>query len=146
MNAMHSGTLTINRLLDQKRFANATQTFDINDYGVTGYEVSLALVLAKTDDTVGTGSEADAWFSDDAVARVIRLASTSTRNAGTATPYSSRITMPAWYYTREDGEQGGNSTVTLTANAYFEPDDFDGFFEWVAVTTLSEAELGSVAS
>ena len=54
--------------------------------------------------------------------------------------------MPARYYTREDGESGGNTTVTLTANAFYEPDDFAGFFESVAVNKLTDADLGTITS
>jgi hypothetical protein len=146
MNALHNFVLTITRTVDQKRFANADQSFDIDDYGVTGYEISLAATVAKTSDTVGTGSEADAWFSDDAVNRVMRLVFTSTIDAGTATPYKWQVTMPAWYQTRDDGESGGNTTVTLTAGARYDPTDFAGFFESIATTSLTEAELGEMGS
>ena len=142
-NALHNFVLTITRSVDQKRWADGTQTFDVEAYGVTGYDVSLALTFAKTDDTVGTGSEADAWFSEDAVARIIRLKFEAARDiVGGSTPYSWQITMPAWYYTRDDGEVGGNTTVTLTANAYYEPDTFQGFFESIVVNKLTDAELG----
>jgi hypothetical protein len=54
--------------------------------------------------------------------------------------------MPAWYYTRDDGEVGGNTTVTLTANAYYEPDSFGGFFDTTVVNGLSDADLGTITS
>jgi hypothetical protein len=146
LDALHNFTLTITKAVDQKRYANADQSFDIDAYGITGYDVALAATFAKTDDTVGTGSEADAWFSDSAVNRFIRLQATSTEDAGTSHPYKWTLNFPAWYYTREDGESGGNTTVTLTANAYYEPDTFAGFFESIADTTLSEAELGTFTS
>jgi hypothetical protein len=147
VDALHNFTLTITRTVDQKRFANATQSFDINEYGVAGYEVVLALTLAKTSDTVGTGSEADAWYSEDAVARVIELSFESLVDVPTSgTPFSWDISMPAWYYTRDDGEVGGNTTVTLTANAYYEPDSFGGFFDTTVVNGLSDADLGTITS
>jgi hypothetical protein len=146
-NALHNFVLTITRAVDQKRWADGTQSFDVEAYGVTGYDVALALTFAKTDDTVGTGSEADAWYSEDAVARVIRLKFESLVDIpGGSTPYSWQITMPAWYYTRDDGEVGGNTTVTLTANAYYEPTTFQGFFESIIVCKLTDAELGTGGS
>jgi hypothetical protein len=145
LNALHNFTLTITRTVDQKRFANATQSFDINEYGIAGYEVVLALTLAKTDDTVGTGSEADAWYSEDAVARFIRLKFTAVPFVGGSTPFSWQVSMPAWYYTRDDGESGGNTTVTLTANAYYLP-SYGGFFESVVVNQLRESQLGENVS
>lgn len=147
LNALHNFVLTITKATDQKRWANAAQSFDINAYGVTGYDVSLALTFAKTDDTVGTGSEADAWYSEDAVARVIDLSFESLIDVpSSGTPYSWDISMPAWYYTRDDGESGGNTTVTLTANAYYEPDGFGGFIDTTVVNALSDADLGTITS
>jgi hypothetical protein len=147
LNALHNFVLTITATRDQKRWADGTQSFDIEAIGTTGYEVSLALTFAKTIDTVGTGSEADAWYSEDAVARVIELSFESLINVpSTGTPYSWVMSMPAWYYTRDDGEQGGNTTVTLTANAYYEPDGFGGFFDTTVVNALSDADLGTITS
>jgi hypothetical protein len=143
LNALHNFTMTITKQFDEKRWADATQSFDVEELAVTGYDVALALTLGKTEDTVGTGSEADAWYSEDAVARVIQLKFESLVDIpGGSTPYSSKFTMPAWYYTRDDGEVGGNSVLTLTANAYFEPDTFEGFFENVTVCKLTDTELG----
>src|SRR4030095_8621183 len=71
MNALHTFSMTITQESDDKRFANATQSFDVSDRSRTGYAVELALTLAKTDDTIGTGSESDAWFSDQAVDRYV---------------------------------------------------------------------------
>jgi hypothetical protein len=112
---------------------------------VAGYEVVLALTLAKTSDTVGTGSEADAWYSEDAVARFIRLIFTAVPFVGATTPFSWQISMPAWYYTRDDGESGGNTTVTLTANAYYLP-SYAGFFESIVTCQLRESQLGEPVS
>ncbi len=145
-NALHNFVMTITKVVDQKRFANADQSFDIDAYGVTGFNIDLALTLAKTDDTVGTGSEADAWFSDDAVDRYARLAFTGLTFVGGSTPYSWVMEMPLRYYTRDDGESGGNTTVTLTGHAFYDPDDFDGFFSSVLTTSLTEAELGLITS
>ena len=85
-------------------------------------------------------------MSDAAVQRFIQIVSTSTVEAGTATPYSWTTTMPARYYTREESDSGGNTVIVLTARANFEADDFDGAFESTVVNTLGEAELGLVAS
>ncbi len=147
MNALHNFVLTITATRDQKRWADGTQSFDIEAIGTTGYEVSLALTFAKTEQTVGEGSEADAWYSEDAVARVIDLNFESLVDIPTTgTPYTWDISMPAWYYTRDDGEVGGNTTVTLTANAYYEPDDFGGFFDTTVVNALDDADLGTITS
>jgi hypothetical protein len=146
LNALHSMTLTITQEMDQKRFANADQSFAIDEYGRTGYAVVLSLVFAKTSDTVGTGSESDAWMSDDSVTRYIRLAFTSTQFVTGSTPYSWQVTMPMRYYTRTDGESGGNTNITLEAHAFFDPDDADDFIESILVCATDEATLGSTPS
>ena len=84
--------------------------------------------------------------SDTAVTRYIRLTFESTIEAQTGTPYSWEFTMPMRYYTREEGDIGGNTTIVLTAHAFYDPDDFEGVFESVVVNTLTEAELGEAGS
>lgn len=140
--ALHTFTLRATQEIDLKRFANADQSFDIDGYGPGARTIEIECTFAKTDDTVGTGSESDAWFSDDAVTRYIRLVFTSTVEADTATPYSWTLTMPVRYYTREEGEIGGNTTIVLTGRAFYDPDDLAGIYTADIVNTLTEAELG----
>jgi hypothetical protein len=144
--ALHTFELTITAEYDDKRFANAAQTFDVSDRSKTGYTVELACTFAKTSDIIGTGSESDAWFSDDAVNRYIRLAFTSTSIVSGATPYSWQVDMPMRYYTREHGESGGNATIVLTGRAFYDPGAFAGFFKSTLVNSLHASDLGSAAS
>jgi len=83
-------------------------------------------------------------MSDVAVNRYIRLTFTSTAFATGATPYSWTFDMPARYYTREEGEIGGNSTIVLTAHAFF--DGTNEVFDTTVVNTLTEAMLGDNGS
>jgi hypothetical protein len=144
--ALHTFVLRFSQEIDQKRFANADQSFDIDAYGPGAFSVELECTFAKTADTVGTGSESDAWMSDTAVTRYIRIAGESLAEAEAATPYSALFEAPMRYYTREEGEIGGNTTIVLTAHAFFDPDDFDGAFRAEVVNTLTEAELGEAGS
>lgn len=144
--ALHTFSLTISQENDDKRFAEGTQTFDVSDRSRTGYAVELACTFAKTTDTVGTGSESDAWFSDDAVDRYIRLDFISPTMVTGATPYSWQINMPARYYTRTDGDSAGNSVIVLNAHAFYDSGTFDGFFKNVVVNALTAAELGSAGT
>lgn len=146
LNALHTFALTISQENDDKRFANATQSFDVSDRSRTGYAVELALTLAKTDDTVGTGSETDAWFSDDAVDRYIRLDFVSTKIISGATPYSWRVDMPMRYYTRTEADSAGNAVIVLTAHAFYDSDELAGFFKSIVKNSLHAADLGSAAS
>ncbi len=144
---LHTFIFRGNQELDQKRFANGAQTFDITAYGPGVRGLEIEATYAKTADTVGIGSESDDWMSDESVNRYIGLRFVSTVLAQTpSTFYAWDVIMPARYYTREEGEIGGNTTVVLNAHAFYDPDDFAGVFESVIVNTLTEAELGVAGS
>jgi hypothetical protein len=140
--ALHTFTMRWNQEIDQKRFANGSQNFNINAYGPGARAIELECSWAKTAQTVGTGSEADDWFSDEAVTRMVQLVFTAVPEADTGIPYSWTVSFPMRYYTREEGEVGGNTIVVLTGHAFYDPDDFGGVFTSQVVNTLTEAELG----
>lgn len=145
--ALHAFTLRGTQELDLKRYANGDQSFDIDAYGPGTRGIELEAVWAKTADIVGTGSESDKWMSDQAVNGYAELIFVSTVLAQSpSTFYGWTVTLPIRYYTREEGEEGGNTTVTLTAHAFYDPDDLEGVFESVLICTLTEAELGDVGS
>lgn len=138
--ALQSVTLRISGDVDQKRFANGDQSFDIDAYGRATRLFELELMFAKTSDTVGTGSESDAWMSDSAVTRYVELKAESEVLASTTpdVPYSMDLVMPLRYFTREEAEVGGNSAITLTGHAFYDPEDLEGVFTADVVCTQSE--------
>jgi len=144
--ALHNFTLRPSQEIDVKRFANGTQSFDAQAYGPGARTIELECVFAKTADIVGTGSESDDWMSDDAVNRYVQFKFTSTKMADGATPYSWTFTMPMRYYTRTEGEIGGNTTVVLTGKAFYDPVEMTGIFESAVVCTLDAADLGVAGS
>jgi hypothetical protein len=144
--ALHSFEMTIAQENDDKRFADATQTFDVSDRSRTGISVSLTCSWAKTADIIGTGSESDAWFSDDAVDRYIRLSFISTKMISGATPFSWLVDQSMRYYTRTEGDSAGNAIVVLEAHAFYDSGTFDGFFKSTIKNSLHAADLGSAAS
>jgi hypothetical protein len=120
----HSATWRFGKALstnyDLKSFANGSNTKQqIHAIGRGEQEITLALQFAKTSQTVGTGSEADDWFSSDPVMRYVELRFTRNEIITGSTPYSTRFRMPLVYTTRADGEIGGNTTVTLTGTALY---------------------------
>ena len=139
--ALHAFTLRITKELDLKRYANGEQTFNIDAYAVATRSIELECTFAKTADTVGLGSESDAWFSETAVNRYIQLVFESTELAHTAIPYSWEFTMPARYYTREESEVGGNTVIVLTAHAFYDADDLDYAFTTEVVNQVDETVL-----
>jgi len=144
--ALHSFTLRFGQEVDEKRWANGDQSFDVDDYGPGARTIDLECTFAKTADTVGIGSESDKWMSDEAVNRFVELKCTSTKMADGATPYSWDVVMPMRYYTRTEGEVGQNTVAVLTGHAFYDPDDLEGVFTSEIVCTLTEDELGSVGS
>jgi hypothetical protein len=144
--ALHAFAFRGSREVDQKRFADGTQSFAVADYGPGARQLELEATFAKTDDTVGTGSESDDWMSDEAVNRYCKLVFLSTVLAQSpSTFYSATIIMPLRYYTRTEGESGQNSTIVLTGHAFYDADDLDGVLTASIVNTLAEADLGLAA-
>src|SRR6185369_4347487 len=141
--ALHSFTMRFAGDIDQKRWANGDQSFDVDQFVRATRSIELEATFSKTDDIVGTGSEADAWFSDSAVTRFVQLTFESLELADTGpdVPYSWVMTFPMRYYTRAEGESGGNSTVVLTGHAFFEPDDLEAVFTSTVICTLPAADL-----
>lgn len=147
VDALHSIVIRLSGDIDEKRYANGAQVFDASGYARATRMIEIEATYAKTADTVGTTSESDDWISDQAVDRYIRLTFTSTALAQSpSTFYSWTTTLPARYYTRTEGESGGNSVIVLTAHAFYDPDDLAGVFESTVVCTLTGDELGNVLS
>ena len=139
--ALHAFTLRITNTIDQKRYANGDQSFDINAYVVSARSIELEARWAKTSDIVGIGSESDAWMSDTSVNRYIQMIFTSTALAATAIPYSWQFTAPMRYYTRTEDAVGGNSIVVLTAHAFYDADDLEQVFATDVVNTVDETGI-----
>jgi hypothetical protein len=142
--ALHNFTLRISKEIDLKRWANGDQSFDIDAYGIGARTIELECTFSKTTDTVGLGSESDAWMSASAVNRFVEISFESLAVAETGTPdipYSWVFSMPMRYYTRTEGESGGNTTITLMGRAFLDPDgsdtDFAGVFKSTVVNTLA---------
>jgi hypothetical protein len=148
--ALHTFTLRGTQEVDDKRFANGDQSFDIDAYGPGKRGIELECTWAKTADTVGLGSESDAWTSDTSINRYVGLRFISKVLAESpSTFYSLDISFPMRYYTRTEGEVGGNTTVILTGHAFDDEQGsgaFGGVFNAVVVNTLTEAELGLIGS
>src|SRR4029077_17714448 len=116
-------------------------------------QINLEVTYAKTLDTVGVGSESDAWMSDIAINRYIGLKFVSTELADDpSTFYEWDVVMPMRYYTRTEGEVDGNTVIVLTAHAFYDPSTAEsgtglgGVYQSTITNTLSEAELGMAGS
>jgi len=139
--SVHKFTLRGTQEVDKKYYANGTQKFTPDAYGRGRVGIEIDLIYAKTPDTVGVGSESDAWSANTAVPRFLTVSFESTREADVGVPYSWLFSMPLRYYTRTEGSIGGNSTVQLTGHAFFEPDTLAYPFYSELVNTLVDADL-----
>lgn len=139
--ALHAFTWRVTNTFDQKRYANGDKLFDIDAYALVSRLIELECTFAKTDDTVGTGSESDAWFSDSANDRYIRLLFESSVEAAPGVFYSWQTTSPMRYFTRTEGEVGGNTVIVLTAHAFYDATNVEPVVESIAVTTLAGIDL-----
>jgi hypothetical protein len=112
LDAIHGVEWTYSGNYDRKRYANGSNSgFDLAGFGRGAREIMLKLTLAKTAQTV-----AEAQTLDDEVVpvRYFDVKTTSTEMVTGSTPFSNSIRMPGELISREDGEIGGNSTITLT--------------------------------
>jgi hypothetical protein len=138
--SVHKFTLRGTQEIDKKYYANGSQSFAPQAYGRGTRALEIDLVYAKTPDTVGVGSESDAWSADTAVPRFLTVSFESLRLADVGVPYSWMFSMPLRYYTRTEGNIGGNSTVQLTGHAFLD-DTLDYAFYSELVNTLADADL-----
>jgi hypothetical protein len=139
--SVHKFTLRGTQEIDKKFYVNGTQSFAPQNYGRGKRGIEIDLIYAKTPDTVGVGSESDAWSANQSVPRFLTIAFTSLVEADTGTFYSWLFSMPLRYYTRTDGNIGGNTTVQLTGHAFLEPTVLSYPFYSELVNTLPDADL-----
>lgn len=140
--ALHSFSMNVSMPIDMKRLANGNG-FDISGYTRTARIIEWTLKFAKTADTVGVGSESDAWFSETAINRFVQLEFTSGAVAETGSPdvpYSLQLRTPMRYYTRTDTEVSGNATIDLVGRSYYSA-DLGYAFKSTVVNTLATASL-----
>lgn len=137
VDGLQSLELSISNSLDLKRPANGSNTrFQIAQYGRGEREITLTATWHKTSQTVGTGSESDDWMANTPTKRFIEVRITSPEIITGSTPYSANFRLPAFYTTREEGEQDNNTTVVLTARAVYDA-DLTYAFRGLVVNTLA---------
>jgi hypothetical protein len=145
--AWHSFELHGEHEIDDKRWADGDQSYDVDDYAPGARILRFTGTFAKTADIVGTGSEADHWLSEQAVDRYLRMIFTSKVLAESPSTYHRwTVTLPIRYMTREEAEIGGNSVVVLAGEAWYDPDDLGGVLTSEVVCTLDESDLGIIGS
>lgn len=116
--AIHGYSITINNNLDQKRFANGSNTrFQLADYGRGAREITVEIVVAKTTATIAERATLD---DTPAPNRYILAKTTSPEIITGSTPFQQSIFTPARLISASDGEIGGNATITLTYQGFYD--------------------------
>jgi hypothetical protein len=117
---VHSATLRVNNNLDLKRFANGSNTrFQLAGYGRGAREIELEVVVAKSAAAIAERATLD---DTPVPERFIELRTTSPEIITGSTPYSNSLRVSAYLISAEDGEIGGNSTITLTYRGRYDSD------------------------
>lgn len=117
--AVRGATLTISNNLDQKRWANGSNTrFQLGAYGRGEREIELQLVVEKTTQTI---AEVVSYDDDPVPNRYIKISCNSTQNVGAgSTKYRFDFFLPMRLFSVEDGEIGGNANWTLTYRGFYD--------------------------
>ena len=117
VNTLHGSTLTIDNMLDKKRFQNGSNTrFQLAGYGRGARVISIALTNAKS--TVGIAEVAN-WLNANPVERFLGIKTISPAIAGGSTPYSLDIRLAGFWTTNTYGTYAtGNTTDVLTCEGF----------------------------
>ena len=118
VDAVHTAQLTITNNLDQKRYANGSNSrFALGGYGRGPRVIELVLTLAKTAATIAEAATLDDTPTPN---RYIKVSTVSTELAQAANPYKYERFIPCRLFERSEGEVGGNTTIVLTYRAFYD--------------------------
>jgi hypothetical protein len=117
-NTVHESSISISNNLDQKRFANGSNTrFQLAGYGRGAREIELSITMAKSAAAIAERATLD----DDPVPnRFFDIGTFSTQTAQANTPYSYRRRGAFRLFEAEDVEIGGNAAIRFVYRAYYD--------------------------
>jgi hypothetical protein len=116
--AVHNVSISVDNNLDQKRFANGSNTrFALAGYGRGARVIEVTVVFAKS---TATQAEAFDVFATSPINRYVEIKTTAPDIITGSTPYSNSIRVPLRYRTRADGDRNNNTIVTLVGRAFYD--------------------------
>jgi len=117
--AVRGAQLTINNNLDEKRYANGSNTrFSLSDFGRGPRTIELQLTVEKTAAMI---TEANTIDDTPVPNRYIKIGIASTENAGSGgTKASANVFLPSRLYAVTEGEIGGNTNYQLTYRGFYD--------------------------
>jgi hypothetical protein len=132
--AIHGASVQVNNNLDQKRFANGSNSrFALAGFGRGEREITIELTVAKTTATMAERATLD---DSPVPTKYIEIKTTSPSLAAAGIPYSNRMRFAAKLLTATDGEIGGNTTIVLTYRAVYDS-TLTYASKWTLVNTLA---------
>lgn len=137
VDAVHGMQLTITNTFDQKRYANGSNAvgrFGLSGFGLSQRAINLEITFAKTTESI---AEVANWFNASAQDRFLEVRNISPTIITGSTPYSFNQKFAGRWYTRTDGEDGGNTTITLGMNAFYDASGLTYAYRGVVVNTRS---------
>ncbi len=112
---LRAATISVTNTIDVKRYANGSNTrFAVGGYGLAGREIRASFTFDKQSAITGSTGEAAKWLTSDPVTRYLSVVVESPfLIPTTATPFTTTFNLAGEWFTRTDGEVGGNSTIVL---------------------------------
>ena len=133
--AVRGASVNVQNNLDQKRYANGSNTrFKLAAYGRGSKVIEVQFTVEKTTATIAERATIDDSTAPD---RFLELRTTSPSIITGSTPYSNSIRIPARLVSVTDGEIGGNTTITLV---------YRGFYDANLLYALRVAVVNTLAS
>lgn len=115
--AVRGASVNVQNNLDQKRYANGSNTrFQLSAYGRGQRVIEVQFTVEKTTATMTERATLSQTTVPD---RFLELRTTASDIITGVTPYSNSIRCPARLISATDGEIGGNATITFTYHAFY---------------------------
>lgn len=137
VDAVHGFQQTITNTFDQKRYANGSNAvgrFGITGFGLSSRAINTEITFAKTTESI---AEVAKWFNASAQDRFLEIRNISPTIITGSTPYSFNIRTAGRWYTRTDGEEGGNTTIVLGCNSFYDATGLTYAYRGEVVNTRS---------
>ncbi len=114
LNTMRDATITINTNPDVKRFSNGSNgNFAVAGYGRGARTMETAFTMDKS---AAACQEFANWLNASPVERFVVLDTTSRQFITGSTPYQQKIKWAGYWFTRQEGSIGSNTTVQLVCH------------------------------
>jgi hypothetical protein len=132
--ALRRGSVRIETTIDQKRYANGSNSrFALSGYGVSERTITASFTFEKQNAIIAAlDSETVDWLNADPVNRFLEVRTQSTAAASSGVPYLWYQRFSGTWRTRTDEEIDGNDVVTLEMTGRY--DSVLGYAYFATVT------------